>query len=116
MTERVFCVGQYDGIHDFVAFDLSGKKRLLGQFLVGEFHSSPICKRFNPLVAHSAPPSGDSVALWSPYLSVSPFKTDRLLDLLSTMTLVPLCLGQRELEKRRSPLVQRLRPFGAGIF
>jgi hypothetical protein len=25
-------------------------------------------------------------------------------------------LAQRELEKRRSPLVQRFRPFGAGIF
>jgi hypothetical protein len=31
--------------------------------LVGEFHSSAICKRFNPLVAHSAPPSGDSVEI-----------------------------------------------------
>src|SRR6478672_12670257 len=56
MTKRVFRVGQYDGIDDFVAFHLSGKKRPLGQFLVGEFHSSAICKRFNPLVAHSAPP------------------------------------------------------------
>ena len=25
-------------------------------------------------------------------------------------------LAQRELEKRRSPLVQRFRPFGTGIF
>jgi hypothetical protein len=63
MTKRVFRVGQYDGIHDFVAFDLSGKKRPLGQFLVGEFHSSAIRQRFNPLVAHSAPPSGDSVEI-----------------------------------------------------
>jgi hypothetical protein len=47
-TERFFCVAQYDGINDFVAFDLSG-------FLVGEFHSSAICQRFDPLVAHSAP-------------------------------------------------------------
>jgi hypothetical protein len=31
--------------------------------LVGEFHSSAIWKRFNPLVAHSAPPSGDSVEI-----------------------------------------------------
>jgi hypothetical protein len=59
MTKRVFRVGQYDGIHDFVAFDLSGKKRALGEFLVGKFHSSAICKHFDPLVAHSAPPSGD---------------------------------------------------------
>ena len=56
MTKRVLRVGQYDGIHDFVAFDLSGEKRPLVQFLVGEFHSSAICKRLNPLVAHSAPP------------------------------------------------------------
>lgn len=55
MTKRVFRVGQYDRIHDFVAFDLSGKKRTLGEFLVGKFHSSAICKRFDPLVAHSAP-------------------------------------------------------------
>jgi hypothetical protein len=31
--------------------------------LVGEFHSSAIRQRFNPLVAHSAPPSGDSVEI-----------------------------------------------------
>jgi hypothetical protein len=62
-TKRVLRVGQYDGIDDFVAFDLGGEKRLLVQFLVGEFHSSAICKRFNPLVAHSAPPSGDSVEI-----------------------------------------------------
>jgi hypothetical protein len=31
--------------------------------LVGKFHSSAICKRFDPLVAHSAPPSGDSVEI-----------------------------------------------------
>jgi hypothetical protein len=54
-TKRVFRVAQYDGIDDFVAFDLSGKKRALVQFLVGEFHSPAVCKRFNPLVAHSAP-------------------------------------------------------------
>jgi hypothetical protein len=63
MTKRVFRVGQYDGIHHFVAFDLSGKKRPLGEFLVGKFHSSTICERFNPLVAHAAPPSGDSVEI-----------------------------------------------------
>jgi len=62
-TKRVFRVVQYDGIDHFVAFDLSGEKRLLVQFLVGEFHSSAISERFNPLVTHSAPPSGDSVAI-----------------------------------------------------
>jgi hypothetical protein len=31
--------------------------------LVGKFHSSAICKRLNPLAAHSAPPSGDSVEI-----------------------------------------------------
>jgi hypothetical protein len=31
--------------------------------LVGEFHSSAICKRFYPLVAHSAPPNGDSLEM-----------------------------------------------------
>jgi hypothetical protein len=56
-TKGVFRVSQYDGIHNFVAFDLSGEKRLLVQFLGGEFHSSAICKRFIPLVAHAAPPS-----------------------------------------------------------
>jgi len=35
MTKRVFRVGQYDGIHDFVAFNLSGEKRPVVQFLVG---------------------------------------------------------------------------------
>jgi hypothetical protein len=54
-TERVFHVAQYDGINDFVAFDLSGDKRAVVQFLAGEFHSSAICKSFDPLVAHSAP-------------------------------------------------------------
>jgi len=54
-TKRVFRVVQYDGIDDFVAFDLSGEKRHLVQFLVGEFHSSEIYKCFNPLVAHLAP-------------------------------------------------------------
>jgi len=62
-TERVFRVAQYDGINDFVAFDLSGEKRPLVQFLVGEFHSSAICQRFDPLAAHSAPPNGDSVEI-----------------------------------------------------
>src|ERR1035441_10016895 len=62
-TERVFRVAQYDGINDFVPFDLSGEKRPLVQFLVGEFHSSTICKRFDPLVAHSAPPNGDPVEI-----------------------------------------------------
>src|SRR5580700_10222230 len=62
-TKRVFRIGQYDGINDFVAFDLSGDKRPLVQFLVGEFHSSAICKRFDPLVAHSAPPNGGSVEI-----------------------------------------------------
>ena len=62
-TERVFRVAQYDGINDFVPFDLSGEKRALVQFLVGEFHSSTICKRFDPLVAHSAPPNGGSVEI-----------------------------------------------------
>jgi hypothetical protein len=56
-TQRGFLVGQYDGIHNFVAFDLSGEKRLLVQFLGGEFHSSAICERFNPFVAHAVPPS-----------------------------------------------------------
>ena len=74
-TKRVFRVVQYDGIDHFVAFDLSCEKRLLVQFLVGEFHSSAICERFNPLVTHSAPPSDDSVeiilALDSTYKSSS---------------------------------------------
>ena len=39
----------YDGIDDFVAFDLSGEKRPVAQVLVGEFHSPAVCKRFNPL-------------------------------------------------------------------
>jgi hypothetical protein len=55
MTKRAFYFGQYDGIDDFVAFDLSGEEHHLVQFLVGEFHSSAICKRFDPLVAHLAP-------------------------------------------------------------
>jgi hypothetical protein len=62
-TERVFRVAQYDGVNDFVPFDLSGEKRALVQFLVGEFHSSAICKRFDPLIAHLAPPNGDSVEI-----------------------------------------------------
>jgi hypothetical protein len=53
-TKRVFRVAQYDGINDFVPFHLSGEKCHLVQFLVREFHSSAICKRFDPLVAHSA--------------------------------------------------------------
>ena len=56
-TKGVFRVSQDDGIHNFVAFDLSGEKCLLVQFLGGEFHSSAICKRFNPFVAHAVPPS-----------------------------------------------------------
>jgi hypothetical protein len=60
-TKRVLHVGQYDGIDDFVAFDLSSEKCPLVQFLIGEFYSSMICKRFDPLVAHSAPRSDDSV-------------------------------------------------------
>src|ERR1700691_3177694 len=66
MTKRFFRVGQYDGIHDLVAFELSGKKRRLSEFLVGKFHSSAIRQRFDPLVAHSAPPSGDSVEIIRP--------------------------------------------------
>ena len=62
-TKRVFRVAQYDGIDDFVAFDLSGEKRPLVQLLVGEFHSSVICKRFDPLVAHSAPQNGNSIEI-----------------------------------------------------
>src|ERR1700722_308572 len=54
-TKRVFRIVQYDGIDHFVALDLSGEERLLVQLLIGEFHSSAICQRFNPLVAHSAP-------------------------------------------------------------
>ena len=42
-TERVFRVAQYDGINDFVAFDLSGEKRPVAQVLVGEFHSLAVC-------------------------------------------------------------------------
>jgi hypothetical protein len=72
-TKRFFRVGQYDGIDDFVAFDLSGEKRRLVQFLVGEFHSSAICKRFNPLVAHSAPPRGDSVEITWDYAAEASF-------------------------------------------
>ena len=63
MTKRFFRVGQYDGIHDFIAFELSGKKGRLSEILVGKFDSSAICQRFDPLVAHSAPPSGDSVEM-----------------------------------------------------
>ena len=63
MTKRIFRVAQHDGVNDFVALDLSGEKRTLVQFLGSEFHFSVICKRFNPLVAHSAPPSGDSVEI-----------------------------------------------------
>ena len=62
-TERVFRIAQYDGVNDFIPFDLSGEKRALVQFLVGEFHSSAICKRSDPLIAHSAPPNGDSVEI-----------------------------------------------------
>lgn len=60
-TERVLRASQHDRIDDLVAFDLSGEKRPIVQFLVREFHSSVICQRLNPLVAHSAPPSDDSV-------------------------------------------------------
>jgi hypothetical protein len=51
-TKWVLRVGQDDGIYDFVAFDLSGEKRHLVQFPVGEFHSA-IWMLFDPLVAHS---------------------------------------------------------------
>ena len=51
-TKRVFHLGQNDGIHNFVAFDLRGEKRLLVQFLGGELHSSAIWERLNPFVAH----------------------------------------------------------------
>jgi len=60
-TERVFRVAQYDGINDFVPFDLSGEKRALVQFLVGEFHSSAICKLHPSLI--QLPPNGDSVEI-----------------------------------------------------
>jgi hypothetical protein len=50
--KRVFFAGQYDRIDDFVAFNLSGDERpLVRKFLVGEFHSSALSKRFNPRVA-----------------------------------------------------------------
>src|SRR5450631_2450728 len=62
-TRRVSRTGQYDGIHHFVAFNLSGEKRRLVQFLGGEFHSSAICQRFNPLVAHAAPPKWRSIEI-----------------------------------------------------
>ncbi len=54
-TERIFRVAQYDGINDFVAFDLGSEKRALVEFFDGEFHPSAMCVHFDPLVAHSAP-------------------------------------------------------------
>lgn len=56
-TGRVFHVGQYDGIDDLVALDLSGEKCALVEFFDGEFHPSVICQSFNPLIAHSGPPN-----------------------------------------------------------
>jgi len=51
-TTKCF-VGQYDRRDDFVAFNLSGDKRPVVQFLVGEFHSSAVFKCFDPLfVSH----------------------------------------------------------------
>jgi hypothetical protein len=36
--------------------------------------------------------------------------------IVPTLTREDPVLAQREMEKRRSPLVHRFRPFGAGIF
>jgi hypothetical protein len=60
-TEWGFRVAPYDGINDFVPFDLSGEKRALVQFLVGEFHSSAICKLHSSLIQPR--PNGDSVEI-----------------------------------------------------
>src|ERR1700678_1334015 len=60
-TKRVSHVGQYDRVDDFVAFNLSGDKPPVVQFLGGEFHSSAIFKCFNPLIVwhFSVPPQAN---------------------------------------------------------
>src|ERR1700674_1792327 len=88
VTKRVSCSGQYDRINHLVTFNLGGDKRVgLREFLVGEFHSSAVCKRFNPrFVWHFSPQAGpdrsprgagkaglNSPALTKPY---APFHRD----------------------------------------
>jgi hypothetical protein len=49
--KRVSHFGQHDRIDDPITFNLRSDKRfVLQQFLVGEFHSSAVRKRFDPLV------------------------------------------------------------------
>jgi|SRR5450755_3121216 hypothetical protein len=57
-AKRVSCFGQYDRIDDLITRKLRGDKRTVHrQFLVDEFHPSPVCKCFDPLVVwHLAPP------------------------------------------------------------
>jgi len=63
-AKRVFCFGQHYRIDDLITGKLSGDKcSVLRQFLVSEFHFLAVFKCFDPLVAHLAPPSGDSVEI-----------------------------------------------------
>jgi hypothetical protein len=50
-TERDFCVGQQNRIHDLISCKLRGDKcPVFRQFLVDEFHHSAVCKCFDPLL------------------------------------------------------------------
>src|SRR6266481_8504255 len=51
LTQRVFCFGQDDRIHDLISPDLRGNKRpVFRQLLVDEFHFSAVFKWFYPLL------------------------------------------------------------------
>jgi hypothetical protein len=66
-AKRVFCFGQHYRIDDLITGKLSGDKcSVLRQFLVSEFHFLAAFKCFDPLVAHLAPPSGDSTEIIRP--------------------------------------------------
>ena len=102
-TKRVFRVGRYDGIDDFVVLDLSGEKRPVVQFLIGEFHPSVICKSSNPLVAHSAPPNGDSGEI----IRAFGLKTCKFLQAGASY----VCFGRIQGDSRSARSIARLLSF-----
>jgi hypothetical protein len=71
-ADRILHLGQHDRIDDPVSFDLRSDKRpVLRQFLSGEFNSSAVRKRFDPLVVwhsffslHPALPTGNEAGQW----------------------------------------------------
>jgi hypothetical protein len=63
LTQRIFCFGQDDRIHDLIPTDLRGDKRpVFRQLLVDEFHFPPVFKRFDPLLAGIRGTSGEANA------------------------------------------------------